>query len=172
MPFLKKHTQLLIINCFYLGQPHFPYNVSQQVSPGLQWHLKTWSSRSVLNGRTLMTLAPMVPPPRRRGFSFWKHRDFKIYLPCSSLSWYSPGNKKKFISSINSNASTFCQLQDSFKFNLIKVHWLSPNQQWPFESLYLYLHNKYESSFWLLPQKNHLATAIRVEIKWHRKYFE
>lgn len=35
VPLPKKYTLFLIIN-FYLGQPHFPYSVSQQVSPGLQ----------------------------------------------------------------------------------------------------------------------------------------
>ena len=60
IPFLRKHTRLLIIKCFYLGQPHFPYNVSQTSWPrssvtrsrfgaqgvfsmvGLRWHWLLW----------------------------------------------------------------------------------------------------------------------------------
>lgn len=96
-------------------------------------------------------------------------------LPFLAFSW-KYRNTKKFISSINSNKwqnflptmslSSLISLKsiDSPQINndLLKI-WI--------QLLCLYLHNNFESSFWLLPQKNHLAIATKVEIKWWYKLF-
>lgn len=100
-------------------------------------------------------------------------RFFSMLLPFLAFSW-KYRNTKKFVSSLNSNKQqNFLPIMslsslissrstDSPQINndLLKIC---------IQLLCLYLHSNFESSFWLLPQKNHLVIATNVEIKWWYK---
>lgn len=59
--------------------PIFPTMCPNKLAQAFSDKFKIWSKRSVPNGRILMTLTSMAPPPRS-GFNSWKHGDFKIFF--------------------------------------------------------------------------------------------